>query len=322
MNELIQKIKKLNCPISVGLDSALNLIPEEIKQKSLKKFQNPFEAASNAMFEFNEQIIEAVHDIIPAIKIQSAFYEQFGHFGMEALEKTIQLAKSKSLYIILDVKRNDIGNSMQAYSSAYLGECNLIASEQKSLLNVDAITVNGFLGTDSILPLIKDCIKFNKDIFILVKTSNESSVEFQNAKLSTGEFLFERIANMVKELGSNHIEKNGFSPIGAVVGATFPDEMKILRTKLNSTFFLVPGFGAQGAAIKTIANAFINKSGAIINSSRSILGAWQKNKQNSISFAKAARDEVLKMKDLILSEIEVQHEWFCVASVSNVFVFI
>ncbi|MDE5599990.1 MAG: orotidine-5'-phosphate decarboxylase, partial [Oscillospiraceae bacterium] len=255
MDKLIDKIKEKNNPTVVGLDPKLSYIPDFIKQTSLAKFQNAFEAAANAIFSFNKSIIDAIYDIVPAIKPQSAYYEVYGHFGVWALQKTIAYAKSKGMYVITDGKRNDIGTTMKAYSTAYLGESKLFDDEKCAAFSSDALTVNGYLGTDGISPLVEDCINFDRSIFVLVKTSNPSSGELQDKTLSSGETIYEAMGNMCEKWGQDNIGKYGYSRVGAVVGATYPEQLKELRQKLSHTFFLVPGFGAQGATAQNIAGA-------------------------------------------------------------------
>lgn len=303
MDKLIDKIKEKNNPTVVGLDPKLSYIPDFIKQTSLAKFQNTFEAAADAIFSFNRNIIDAIYDIVPAIKPQSAYYEVYGNFGAWAMQKTIAYAKSKGMYVITDGKRNDIGTTMKAYSTAYLGESELFDGKKCAAFSSDALTVNGYLGTDGIKPLVEDCVNFDRSIFVLVKTSNPSSGELQDKTLSSGETIYEAMGSMCEKWGKDNIGKYGYSKVGAVVGATYPEQLKELRQKLSHTFFLVPGFGAQGATAQNVAGAFKDGLGAIINSSRGIMCAWQKNDVNPKDFAKASRREAMRMRDDIIKVI-------------------
>ncbi len=303
MDKLIEKINKLKCPIVVGLDTDIKFIPQFIKNEAISNFDNTAQAAASAILNFNKMIIDEICDVVPAVKLQCAFYELFGHFGVFALQQTIKYAKSKNLFTIVDGKKNDIANSMKAYSSAYLGRCDLPNdNEEFSAFDCDALTINPFLGTDSINPIFEDCEKFKKSAFVLVKTSNPSSSQLQNLKLENGNLLYEHIANICCNFNDFKNSKFGYSKIGAVVGATHPNELKNLRLKMPHTFFLVPGFGAQGADLKNLKLAFTrNFSGAIINSSRAILGAWQKCNCEETKFAKKARNATEKMRDKIMA---------------------
>lgn len=302
LDKLIEKINKLKCPVVVGLDTDMKFIPQFIKNKAISNFSNTAQAATNAILNFNKLIIDEICDVVPAVKLQCAFYEIFGHFGVFALQKTIEYAKNKNLFTIVDGKKNDIANSMEAYSSAYLGQCDLPNNEKFSAFDCDALTINPFLGTDSINPVFEDCKKFNKSAFILVKTSNPSSSQLQNLRLENGELLYEQVAKTCCNFSDFEESKFGYSKIGAVVGATHPNELKNLRSKLPHTFFLVPGFGAQGADLKNLKLAFKkNFSGAIVNSSRAILGAWQKCNCEETEFAKKAKNAAEKMRDEIMT---------------------
>lgn len=232
-----------------------------------------------------------------------AFYEAFGVHGFSALEKTAKYAKENGLYVIFDGKRNDIFSSMESYSKAYLGKTELFNGKKFSAFCCDSLTINPYLGSDTIKAVLKDCEKFEKTVFVLVKTSNPSSNELQSIKSKENKFVFEKIAEICQELGKNSIGKFGFFKIGAVVGATQKNELKFLRENFKNIFFLIPGYGAQKADAKDIANAFKNKLGAIVNSSRKILTAWQQNKANEKDFAKCAREEAKKMQKEINSLI-------------------
>lgn len=300
MDKLIAKIEQLNCPIVVGLDTSLKFVPSFLKKQALSKFGNTATAAASTIFEFNKCIIDEISNLVPAVKIQCAYYELFGSAGVDAMQKTIIHAKRKGLFTIVDGKRNDIGPSMQAYSDAYLGSVELLNGELFKPFDCDAITVNPYLGSDGVLPVVENCEKFDKCAFVLVKTSNPSSSELQNLMLATNELIYEKVAEMCEQLSNFKNSTYGYSKIGVVVGATHPEELKKLRRLLPHTFFLVPGFGAQGATAANVKFAFnSNKTGAIVNSSRAILGAAQNEQCPEADFAKAAKRAVLTMKNSI-----------------------
>ena len=292
---LIEKIKEKNNPTVAGLDPKLDYVPSYI----LDKYPSTFEGAANAILEFNKGLIDNLCDIVAAVKPQSAYYEMYGWHGVKALEETIAYAKEKGMYVITDGKRNDIGTTAEAYSIAYLGETKLIDSEA-SAFNSDGLTVNGYLGTDGIKPFLKK----DKSIFVLVKTSNPSSGELQDKKLGNGKTVYEEMAGNVNHWGEQYIGKFGYSNVGAVVGATYPEQITELRKVMPKAYFLVPGYGAQGGTAKDVARAF-NKDGlgAIINASRSIMCAYKKAQCDESDYAKAAREEAINMRDSIMAEI-------------------
>jgi len=296
---LQNKINAKRNPTVMGLDPKLQLVPEHIKNEVIKEFGKTKKAAGEAIFRFNKELINACHDLIPAVKPQSAYYEMYGIDGIDALYRTIGYAKSKDLYVILDGKRNDIGATAEAYSSAYLGE-SIIFSESVKILDCDCLTVNPYLGIDGVKPFIDNCAKFDKSIFVLVKTSNKSSGDFQDIKIADGGTLYEKVAQSVIEWGKGCGDYK-YNNIGAVIGATYPEQLKSLRKVMQNTFFLVPGFGAQGGAADDIKYAFDeNGEGAIVNSSRAIMCAYMNSPDKSgLDFGKWAREEVLRMRDAI-----------------------
>lgn len=297
MDNLIEKIKQKANPTVAGLDPILDYIPEFIKEKSFKEYGKSLRGAAEAILEFNIALIDALYDIVPAVKPQSAYYEMYGFNGVAALHRTIQYAKQKGLYVIADVKRNDIGSTAEAYAAAYLGKTE-VAGESIAPFDADSATVNAYLGSDGIKPFIKECKESNKSIFILVKTSNPSSGELQDLNFADGEPLYIKTANLVDSWGKDSIGEYGYSLIGAVVGATYPAQLKELRGKYKNTFFLVPGYGAQGGGAADVAGGFDqNGLGAIINSSRAIMCAYKKEKCSEEDFAGAARREALRMKN-------------------------
>ncbi len=297
---LIEKIRAKNNPTVMGLDPVLSYIPQYIRDKAVAEFGDTFKAAGEAIFEFNKGLIDAAAELVPAVKPQSAFYEMYGIEGLIALEKTIEYAKAAGLYVILDVKRNDIGSTADAYAKAFIGETQLFNSKAKAT-PVDCVTVNPYLGIDGVKPFIDTAAEHDKSMFILVKTSNKSSGDFQDLEIGDST-LYRRVAAKVEEWGAPYISESGYSPCGAVVGATYPKQLTELRAAMPHTFFLIPGYGAQGGAANDIVGAFDkNKSGAIINSSRALMCAYQKAGDDGTNFKACTRDAVIAMRDDINS---------------------
>ena len=302
-DRLIEKIVEKQNPTVAGLDPKLDYVPQSIKSACFEKYGKTLEGAAAALLEFNKAIIDKIYDIVPAIKPQAAYYEMYGWQGVKALADTIAYAQSKGMFVMTDGKRNDIGTTMEAYAAAHLGTT-VVDGEEISAFGADALTVNGYLGTDGIKPLCEICKKGDKGIFVLVKTSNPSSGELQDMKLENGATVYEQMGRMCESWGEELPGKYGYSGVGAVVGATYPDQLLEMRQKAPHTFFLVPGYGAQGGGAQDAKNAFDkNGLGAIINSSRGIMCAWKKQGLTEDDFAKAARNEALRMKDDILSTI-------------------
>ncbi len=294
---LIEKIKAKQNPTVAGLDPKLDYLPQEMIDKAFKEYGANFEGAANAIFEFNKELIDALYDIVPAVKPQSAYYEMYGIEGIKCLKKTMNYAREKGMYVLLDGKRGDIGATSEAYANAYLGKTE-IGGEALPAFDADCLTVNPYLGSDGILPFVKKCEEDNKGIFVLVKTSNKSSGELQDLKID-GKNIYEYVADLVKEWGSTTIGVNGYSNVGAVVGATYPEQAEKLRKQLPHTYFLVPGYGAQGGGAKDVAPCFNDDGmGAIVNASRSIMCAYKKN---GGTVGEAARAEAIRMRDDILS---------------------
>jgi len=297
---LQEKIDKLQNPTVVGLDSDLAHIPAEILERNYKEFGETLEAASLAVYEFNTGLIDALCDIVPAVKPQSAFYEILGPYGVVALKKTCDYARKKGMYVIVDGKRNDIGSTADAYSAAYLGSVR-IGSKECFPFNADALTVNAYLGSDGIKPFIETAVKYDKAVFALVRTSNPSAGELQDKSVLTfenekeTEKLYTLVGDLMAEISKDTLDKYGYSCVGAVVGATYPQEAEFLRKRLKNTFFLVPGYGAQGGSAAEAAKSFDEKGkGAIVNSSRAIIAAWKKQGGD---YTAAAREEALKMRE-------------------------
>ncbi len=294
---LIEKIKEKGNPTVAGLDPKLDYLPEDMIKRAFDKYGANFEGAANAIFEFNKELIDSLYDIVPAVKPQAAYYEMYGIEGIKCLKKTMDYARERGMYVLLDGKRGDIGATSEAYANAYLGKTE-IAGEAMPAFNADCLTVNPYLGSDGILPFVKKCEEDKKGIFVLVKTSNKSSGELQDLKID-GKNIYEYVADLVKEWGSTTIGVNGYSNVGAVVGATYPEQAEKLRAQLPHTYFLVPGYGAQGGGAKDVAPCF-NKDGmgAIVNASRSIMCAYKKN---GGGVGEAAREEAIRMREDILS---------------------
>ncbi len=301
MDRLIEKILEKKNPTVAGLDPLLDYIPSYIKEKAYEQYGKTLEGASQAVWEFNKNLLDALAPIVPAIKPQSAYYELYGYEGVKVLAKTIEYAQSLGLYVITDVKRNDIGSTAGAYADAYLGKTK-VADVELSAFNSDGLTVNGYLGSDGLVPFVSYCNESDKSIFALVKTSNPSSGELQNLKYESGKTLFETMGELIEKLGENSIGKYGYSNVGAVVGATYPQELAELRSKFKSMFFLIPGYGAQGGGAKDIIGAFDkNGIGGIVNSSRAIMCAYKKEGCDEKDFAAAAAREAIRMRDEITS---------------------
>lgn len=302
-DRLINGIREKQNPTVAGLDPKLDFIPEYIKTAAYEKYGKTLEGAAEALFEFNKGLMDALYDIVPAVKPQAAYYEMYGWQGVRTLERTIAYAKEKGMFVITDGKRNDIGTTMEAYAKAHLGVTD-IEGEGVSAFGADALTVNGYLGTDGVKPLLEICRTMDKGIFVLVKTSNPSSGELQDRLLDDSMTVYRTMGNQCESWGSEAMGSSGYSSVGAVVGATYPEQLGELRKVLSHTFFLVPGYGAQGGGAKDVAPAFDeNGNGAVINSSRGIMCAWKKENCDPTEYAAAARREALRMRDEIISYI-------------------
>ena len=299
-DRLCEAILAKNNPTVAGLDPKLDFIPVFIKEASFEKYGNTLEGAADALLTFNKGLIDALCDIVPAVKPQCAYYEMYGWQGVKALYETSQYAKSKGLFVITDGKRNDIGTTMEAYAAAHLGKVSVNGVETAPF-DGDALTVNGYLGTDGIAPLLPICKEQDKGIFVLVKTSNKSSGELQDQCIKD-KSIYRTMGDMCENWGADSQGKYGYSAVGAVVGATYPEQLAELRKALPHTFFLVPGYGAQGGGAKDVAPAFDeNGLGAVINSSRGIMCAYKKGDYTEAQYAEAARAEAIRMRDELLS---------------------
>ena len=299
---LIDRIKKLEAPIVVGLDPMWQYVPEFIQKEAIREHGETLEAAAEAIWQFNKGIVDAVCDIVPAVKPQIAMYEQFGVPGVRAFKQTVDYCRKKDLVVIGDVKRGDIGSSSAAYAAGHIGSVQ-IGSEKLTAFDEDFITVNPYFGTDGIQPFIDVCRQEKKGIFVLVKTSNPSSGEFQDQKID-GKPLYEKVGECVAKWGEQCMG-DSYSYVGAVVGATYPEMGKVLRKVMPKSFILVPGYGTQGGTAQDLAPYFNEDGlGAIVNSSRGIITAYRQpayEKYGEAGFAEAARQAALVMKDDINS---------------------
>ncbi|MFA9464244.1 MAG: orotidine-5'-phosphate decarboxylase [Velocimicrobium sp.] len=306
IEQLVKQIEQTRAPIVVGLDPMMGFIPAHIQKKAFAEYGETLEGAAEAIWQFNKGIVDAIYDLIPAVKPQIAMYEQFGIPGLISFKKTVDYCKKMGLIVIGDIKRGDIGSTSKAYATAHLGKIKVGTSEV-SVFNEDFATVNPYLGTDGVMPFVEECKKENKGIFVLVKTSNPSSGEFQD-QLINGVPLYEIVAKKVVEWG-DACQRDGvdYSDVGCVIGATYPKMAKILREIMPKQYILVPGYGAQGGTAKDLIPYF-NKDGlgAIVNSSRGIIAAYRMETYQSYgetAYADAARQAVIDMKNDIMGAL-------------------
>lgn len=301
INRLVAQIKKTGAPIVVGLDPMMKFIPDHIKEKAFAEFGETLEGAAEAIWQYNKAIVDAIYELVPAVKPQIAMYEQFGLPGLSAFYKTVQYCKEKGLVVIGDIKRGDIGSTSEAYAVGHLGKVQ-VGSRSYYGFDEDFVTVNPYLGSDGVNPFIKVCKEEKKGIFVLVKTSNPSSGEFQDRQIADAgnRPLYEVVGEKVAKWGETHMGDT-YSYVGAVVGATYPEMGKVLRKIMPKSYILVPGYGAQGGKGADLVH-FFNEDGlgAIVNSSRGIIAAYQQEKYarfGAENFADASRAAVLDMKE-------------------------
>lgn len=300
LDRLIEAIAQKQNPTVAGLDPKLSYIPAYLKNDAFQKYGKNLDGAAAAILAYNKGLIDALCDVVPAVKPQCAYYEMYGWQGMKTLQETIAYAREKGMFVITDGKRNDIGTTMEAYAAAHLGTTE-VEGEIVEAFGGDALTVNGYLGSDGITPVLDICKQQDKGMFVLVKTSNQSSGEIQNQELAGGETIYYSMGMMCERWGEQLGGKYGYSGVGAVVGATYPAQLEELRECLPKTFFLVPGYGAQGGGANDVLPAFDkNGLGAVVNSSRGILCAWQKEGCPPEDYAQAARREAVRMRDEIM----------------------
>lgn len=294
--QLISRIQKTKAPVCVGLDPMLNYIPDHVTKKAFEEFGETLEGAAEAVWQFNKEIVDHVWDLIPAVKPQIAMYEQFGIEGLRTYEKTVKYCQEKGLLVIGDAKRGDIGSTSAAYAMGHLGRVK-VGEKSFSAFGTDFLTVNPYLGTDGVKPFVDVCREEDKGLFVLVKTSNPSSGEFQD-QLINGKPLYELVAEKVVEWGEGCMDGT-YSNVGAVVGATYPEMSRILRKLMPGTYFLVPGYGAQGGTAEDLKYCFNEDGlGAVVNSSRGIIAAYKQEKYQAIGakhFGEASRQAVIDM---------------------------
>lgn len=306
IDKLIEKIKKTHAPIVVGLDPMMNYIPEHIQKKAFSEYGETLEGAAEAIWQFNKEIVDHTYDLIPAVKPQIAMYEQFGIPGLKSFQKTVDYCRQKGLVVIGDIKRGDIGSTSAAYAAGHIGTVK-VGSKEYVPFGEDFVTVNPYLGTDGVKPFIDVCKEHKKGLFILVKTSNPSSGEFQD-RLIDGRPLYELVGEKVSEWGKDCMGES-YSYIGAVVGATYPEMGRILRKIMPKSFILVPGYGAQGGKGADLVH-FFNEDGlgAIVNSSRGIIAAYKQEEYAQFGeehFAEASRAAVKAMAEDIDSALKM-----------------
>lgn len=295
IDTLLQRIDELKNPSVVGLDPNITMIPEKLRNEKIEEFGKTPKAIAEMFFEFNKGIIDAVADIVPAVKPQIAMYEQYGIDGIHAYLETIEYAKAKGLVVIGDIKRGDISSTAKAYA-AHIGGTDILG-EHQDLWKEDFITVNPYLGIDGILPFIEECNARSRGIFVLVKTSNPSSAQLQDL-IADGKPIYQHVAELVLKWGELSKGKLGYDRVGAVVGATGRQQGEELRKLMPRTFFLVPGYGAQGGKGSDLKGYFDSEGrGCIVNSSRGIIAAYQKDDKYGYDFASAARDAAIAMKE-------------------------
>ena len=294
-DRLIEKIVEMQNPTCVGLDTLFDYLPDDMKQGV-----TTFDGVAERVFEFNKKIIDTVRDIVPSVKVQIAYYEMYGVAGMKAYEETLKYATEKDLVVIADAKRNDIGSTASCYAKTFLGKTSVNGNELRAF-PADYVTVNGYLGTDGIAPFVEECEKDDKGIFVLVKTSNPSGAEIQNLVLENGVPMYEHVGNLVEKWGESTVGKYGYSAVGAVVGATHPTEAERLRKTMPHTFFLIPGYGAQGGNAQMLKSCFgANGLGGVVNNSRGILCAYKKD---GGTYYESARKACIAMQNDLSSVI-------------------
>ncbi|MCD8373264.1 MAG: orotidine-5'-phosphate decarboxylase [Clostridia bacterium] len=292
IDKLIKKIIDMQNPTCIGLDTSFDYLPDNLKEDIAT-----FEGASEVITEFNMNIIDKTCDIVPAVKIQVAYYEMYGYEGLRAFNLTANYALGRGMMVIADCKRNDIGSTAGCYATSYLGKTKINDKKIKAF-SADMITVNGYLGTDGVQPFVEECKANDKGIFVLVKTSNPSSGEIQDLKLENGKTVYEHVGDLVADWGKDSIGKYGYSDVGAVVGATYPEQGAALRKRLPNTFFLIPGYGAQGGTADMLRGCFDERGlGGIVNNSRGILCAYKKPRYSGMEYYEAARAACLDMRD-------------------------
>ncbi len=308
IDRLIKKIIELEAPIVVGLDPRLEQIPGEIIEAAKKTRVEPVEIAAEAYYLFGKGIVDAVCDLVPAVKPQIAFYEKLGVAGMAAYKRLCDYANQKGLIVIADAKRGDIGSTSAAYADSFLAQPEVFG-ERYTPFYSDFLTVNPYLGSDCLNAFVENGDRYDKGVFVLVKTSNKSSGELQDLRVD-GETIYQRVAQIVERLSAQRVGEYGYSAIGSVVGATYPEQSVELRKTLKTSYFLVPGYGAQGATAADIMGCFDeNGLGAIVNSSRGIIFAYQREQYDD-DYQVAARQAVIAMQNDINEQLKKEAKWY------------
>ena len=303
---LQEKIREKKNPTVAGLDARIEYVPEYIRKEAFEKYGVGLKGAVEAIWQFNVGLIDALCDIVPAVKPQAAYYENLGWQGMEMLERTIRYAKEKGLFVIADIKRGDIGSTATAYAEGWLSGAPIEGQVFKSF-DADCVTLNGYMGSDSIKPFLEAAKGEDKCAFVLVKTSNPGSGELQDVKAADGRTIYEVMGELNEQIAAGTEGKYGFTMAGAVTGATYPQQIQDLRSRLPHTFFLVPGYGAQGGTAADVKYAFNEKGhGAIVNSSRGIMCAWKKTGGDGHDFKEAARNAAIALRDHIAQFVTVE----------------
>ena len=302
---LQDKIRLMKNPTVAGLDARIEYVPEHIRKAAYEQYGVGLKGAAEAVWQFNVGLIDALCDIVPAVKPQAAYYENLGWQGMEMLERTIRYAKEKGLFVIADIKRGDIGSTATAYAEGWLSGAPIEGQTFKSF-DADCVTLNGYMGSDSIKPFLAAAREEDKCAFVLVKTSNPGSGELQDQMIGD-KTVYQVMGELNESIAAGTEGKYGYTMAGAVTGATYPAQIEALRASLNKTFFLVPGYGAQGGTAEDVKYAFDKFGhGAIVNSSRGIMCAWKKTGNNGLDFAQAARDAAIAMRDDIAQFVTVE----------------
>lgn len=303
---LQENIRAMKNPTVAGLDARIEYVPEYIRQAAYEQYGVGLKGACEAIYQFNVGLMDALCDIVPAVKPQAAYYENLGWQGMEMLERTIRYAKSKGLFVIADIKRGDIGSTATAYAEGWLSGADIEGQQFKSF-DADCVTLNGYMGSDSIKPFLEAAKAEDKCAFVLVKTSNPGSGELQDVKTADGRTVYQVMGALNESIAAGTEGKYGFTMAGAVTGATYPEQIRQLRADLPHTFFLVPGYGAQGGTAADVKYAFDQQGhGAIVNSSRGIMCAWKKTGGDGHDFAQAARNAAIAMRDDIAQFVTVE----------------
>lgn len=302
---LQNKIMSLRNPTVFGLDARIEYVPPHIREESYKVYGRTLQGAIEAIYQFNMELMDNLVDVIPAVKPQAAYFENFGWEGIQVLENLIQYGKEKGYYVITDVKRGDVASTAEAYAEAWLGKT-MVEEESFSAFDAQCITLNPYMGMDTLEPFLNVCKDRDRAAFVLVRTSNPGAAAIQDMITEDGRPLYSVIGKMVEELATGTEGEHGYTRLGAVVGATNPEQLKKLRAEMPNTFFLVPGYGAQGGSAEDVQYAFHQGGkGAIINSSRALMCAWTKTGNNGEDYVEATRAAALEMKSSILKYISL-----------------